>query len=159
VYHRSYEAGLAGHLIFLEDHDMNVARYLVAGADVWLNTPRRPMEASGTSGQKAGLNGAPSLSILDGWWAEGYNGQNGWAIGEADKEYANEGEQNHADATALYDLLENKVAPMFYERDAGDVPYQWIKVVKETIRTVAPQFSMTRMIKEYTNKLYVPCME
>ena len=159
VYHRSYEAGLAGHLIFLEDHDMNVARYLVAGTDVWLNTPRRPMEASGTSGQKAGLNGSPSLSILDGWWAEGYNGKNGWAIGPADATYENEAEQNHADATALYDLLENEVAPLFYDRDIKGIPYNWVKMIKETIRTVAPQFSMTRMVKEYAEKLYMPCME
>jgi starch phosphorylase len=158
VYHRSHEAGLAGHLIFLEDYDMNVTRHMVAGADVWLNTPRRPMEASGTSGQKAGLNGCPNLSVLDGWWVEGYNGKNGWALGDLETEYENEGAHNHADATALYELLENEVVPLFYERDAKDVPPKWIKIVKETIRTVAPQFSMSRMIKEYTDKLYVPSM-
>ncbi|MBN1995105.1 MAG: alpha-glucan family phosphorylase [Anaerolineae bacterium] len=160
VYHRSHEAGLAGHLIFVEDYDMNVARHMVAGADVWLNTPRRPMEASGTSGQKAGLNGCPNLSILDGWWAEGFNGKNGWAIGDPHAEYENEQAQNHADATALYELLENEVVPCFYyQRDARGIPPQWIQMVKETIRTVAPQFSMSRMVKEYTDKLYMPCME
>lgn len=159
VYHRSHEAGLAGHLIFLEDYDMNVARHMVAGADVWLNTPRRPMEASGTSGQKAGLNGSLNFSILDGWWAEGYNKQNGWSIGNPKAEYENEYDRNHADATSIYETLENEIVPVFYERDAKNIPHQWIKMVKESIRTVAPQFSMTRMIKEYTTELYVPSME
>ncbi|MEW5960556.1 MAG: alpha-glucan family phosphorylase, partial [Chloroflexota bacterium] len=159
VYHRSHEAGLAGHLVFLEDYDMNVARQMVAGVDVWLNTPRRPMEASGTSGQKAGLNGSPNLSILDGWWAEGYNGKNGWAIGDPNAEYDNDGAQNHADATFIYELLENNVVPPFYKRDGKGVPQQWMKIVKECLRTIAPQFSMTRMIKEYTTQLYVPSME
>jgi starch phosphorylase len=158
VYHRSHEAGLAGHLIFLEDYDMNIARNMVAGVDVWLNTPRRPMEASGTSGQKAGLNGSPNFSILDGWWAEGYNRKNGWSIGD-ETEYANEHDQNHADATSIYDILENQVVPTFYERDIRGVPRAWMKLVKESIRTIAPQFSMSRMIKEYTKDLYVPCME
>lgn len=159
VYHRSHEGGLAGHLIFVEDYDMNVARHLVAGADVWQNTPRRPMEASGTSGQKAGLNGTLNFSILDGWWAEGYNGKNGWAIGDVNAEYDSEEARNHADAMSMYELLENEIAPLFYDRDAAGVPHKWIRMVKESIRTIAPQFSMTRMIKEYTTKLYVPGME
>ena len=159
VYHRSHEPGLAGHLIFIEDYDINVARQLVAGVDVWLNTPRRPMEASGTSGQKAGLNGSPNLSILDGWWAEGYNGKNGWSIGDPNAEYDNEAAHNHADATSIYELLENEVVSTFYQRDSKGIPRQWMKLVKECIRTVAPQFSMTRMIKDYTNELYVPSME
>ncbi|MCK6629078.1 MAG: alpha-glucan family phosphorylase [Anaerolineae bacterium] len=158
VYHRSHEAGLAGRLIFIEDYDMNVARQMVAGVDVWQNTPRRPLEASGTSGQKAGLNGSPNFSILDGWWAEGFNGKNGWAIG-SDAEYDSEEARNHADATSLYEILENEIVPAFYDRDAKGIPHKWIKLVKESIRTVAPQFSMTRMIKEYTNNLYVPSME
>lgn len=159
VYHRSHEGGLAGHLIFVEDYDMNVARHLVAGADVWQNTPRRPMEASGTSGQKAGLNGTLNFSILDGWWAEGYNGQNGWAIGDVEAEYDSEEARNHADAMSMYELLENEIVPAFYDRDAAGVPHKWMRLVKESIRTVAPQFSMTRMIKEYTTNLYVPGME
>jgi starch phosphorylase len=159
VYHRSHEAGLAGHLVFIEDYDMNVARHMVAGVDVWQNTPRRPLEASGTSGQKAGLNGSLNFSILDGWWAEGYNGQNGWAIGDVEAEYESEEARNHADAMALYEILENEIVPAFYERDASGIPHKWIKLVKESLRTVAPQFSMTRMIKEYTTKLYVPAME
>jgi starch phosphorylase len=159
VYHRAHEPGLAGHLIFLEDYDINVARHMVAGVDVWLNTPRRPMEASGTSGQKAALNGSPNLSILDGWWAEGFNGKNGWAIGDPTAEYENEAAQNHADAMSVYGLLENELVPAFYQRDGMGIPRQWLKIVKECIRTIAPQFSMTRMIKEYTNNLYVPCMD
>ncbi len=159
VYQRSFEAGLAGHLIFLEDYDMNIARHMVAGVDVWLNTPRRPMEASGTSGQKAGLNGSPNFSILDGWWAEGYNGNNGWAIGDPSAEYADEATQNHADALFIYEILEQKIVPTFYDRDVTGIPTSWLKLVKESIRSVAPQFSMTRMIKEYTNNLYVPAMD
>jgi starch phosphorylase len=158
VYHRSHEAGLAGHLVFIEDYDMNVARQMVAGVDVWQNTPRRPMEASGTSGQKAGLNGSPNLSILDGWWAEGFNGKNGWAIG-SETEYDSEEAHNHADAISLYEILENEIVPAFYDRDAKGIPRKWLRLVKESIRTVAPQFSMTRMIKDYTNDLYVPSME
>ena len=159
VYHRAHEPGLAGHLVFVEDYDINVARQLVGGVDVWLNTPRRPMEASGTSGQKAGLNGSPSLSVLDGWWAEGYNGKNGWSIGDPNTEYDDEAAQNHVDATSIYELLENEVVPRFYQRNEQGLPEQWLQLVKECIRTVAPQFSMSRMIKEYTNKLYVPSME
>ncbi len=156
VYHRSNEAGLAGKLIFIEDYDMNVARHLVAGADVWQNTPRRPMEASGTSGQKAGLNGTLNFSILDGWWEEGYNGQNGWAIGDMEAEYETEEARNHADAISMYDTLENQIVPAFYDRDAKGIPHRWVRLVKESIRTVGPQFSMTRMIKEYTTELYLP---
>jgi starch phosphorylase len=159
VYHRSHEAGLAGHLIFIEDYDMNVARNMLAGVDVWLNTPRRPMEASGTSGEKAGLNGSPNLSILDGWWAEGYNGHNGWSIGDPNAEYPNEYEQNNTDALSIYHTLENEVIPAFYERDSRGIPTRWVEYIRESIRTVAPQFSMTRMIKDYTNNLYVPAME
>ena len=159
VYHRAHEPGLAGHLVFVEDYDINVARHMVGGVDVWLNTPRRPMEASGTSGQKAGLNGSPNFSVLDGWWAEGYNGKNGWSIGDPNTEYDDEAAQNHVDATAIYELLETEIVPTFYRLDAQGLPQQWLQLVKECVRTVAPQFSMTRMIKEYTNKLYVPSME
>ncbi len=158
VYHRSRESGLAGRIIFIEDYDMNVARNMVMGVDVWQNTPLRPMEASGTSGQKAGLNGSPNLSVLDGWWDEGFNGKNGWSIGDPHAVYQNEYDQNHADALSLYDILENQVVPAFYSRDGRGIPPQWIQIVKESIRTVAPQFSMARMIKDYTRDLYVPSM-
>ncbi|HRV95656.1 MAG TPA: alpha-glucan family phosphorylase [Anaerolineae bacterium] len=159
VYYRSHEAGLAGHLIFIEDYDMNVSRNMLAGADVWMNTPRRPMEASGTSGEKAALNGSPNFSILDGWWDEAYNGKNGWSIGDVDAQYNSEYDQNHADATSIYETLEQKLVPAFYNRGDDGIPHEWVQHVKESIRTVAPQFSMTRMIKDYTNDLYVPSME
>jgi starch phosphorylase len=158
VFYRSIEPGLAGRLVFLEDYDINMARYLVAGVDVWQNTPRRPHEASGTSGQKAGLNGSPNLSIMDGWWPEAYNGKNGWAIGNADAEYPSEEERNHADAMSLYDILENQIVPAFYDRDDKGIPHRWLALVKESICTVGSQFSMKRMIKDYVNQLYVPSM-
>ncbi|MFQ5610793.1 MAG: alpha-glucan family phosphorylase [Anaerolineae bacterium] len=158
VYHRSHEQGLAGHILFIEDYDINVARYLVSGVDVWLNTPRRPHEASGTSGQKAGANGVPNFSISDGWWVEGYNGRNGWVIGD-DRAWNDHVAQDHNDANLIYDTLEKEIVPLFYERDSLDVPRGWVKMMKESIKSVAPQFSMTRMIKDYTNQLYVPAMD
>jgi len=144
-------------LVFLEDYDMNVARYLVQGVDVWLNTPRRPMEASGTSGMKAGLNGALNFSVLDGWWRESYNGRNGWAIGEDRDPIAPE-LQDPADAENLYSTLENEIIPLFYERDAAFLPREWIERVKESLRTVTPQFSTRRMVKEYVERLYMPAI-
>jgi starch phosphorylase len=146
---------LGGHLFVLEDYDMNVARHLVQGVDVWLNNPRRPLEASGTSGQKASLNGAPNFSVLDGWWPEAYNGRNGWTIGE-DKEYGSLDEQDAADAESLYATLENELVPLYYERNAGAVPEGWVTVMKETITTIAPQFSTQRMVRDYVKKLYAP---
>jgi len=158
VYNRTKEPGLAGRIVFLENYDINVARYLVQGADVWLNNPRRPNEASGTSGQKAALNGVPNLSVCDGWWAEGYNGANGWVIGQA-KEYADHGAQDWEDSQSLYQLLEEEVVPLFYDRDERGVPIGWLKLVKESIRSVAPIFSTTRMVKEYARHMYLSAME
>jgi starch phosphorylase len=132
-----------------------MARYLVSGTDVWLNTPIRPYEASGTSGQKAALNGQPNCSILDGWWAEGYNGKNGWAIGE-EREYHDQNAQAEADSISLYRLLEEEIVPTFFERGSDNIPHRWIGYMKEAIRTCTPQFSMRRMIKEYTTNYYVP---
>lgn len=145
----------AGRIIFIEDYDMNVARHLVQGVDLWLNNPRRPNEASGTSGQKAALNGIPNLSVLDGWWVEGYNGRNGWAIGET-REYKNEEVQDEADSASLYQLLEHEVIPAFFERDEQGIPRRWVAVMKEAIRSCAPRFSMSRQVKEYTERLYLP---
>ncbi len=145
----------AGHLFVLEDYDMNVARYLVQGVDVWLNNPRRPLEASGTSGQKASLNGAPNLSVLDGWWPEAYDGRNGWAIGE-EKEYASEEEQDLVDAESLYTILENSLVPLYYDRDGSGIPRGWVAIMKEAISTVAPRFSTQRMVQDYVHKLYAP---
>jgi starch phosphorylase len=155
LYRASESEEFAGHLFVLEDYDMNVARYLVRGVDVWLNNPRRPLEASGTSGQKASLNGAPNFSVLDGWWPEAYDGKNGWAIGE-EKEYASEEEQDFADAESLYAILENSLVPLYYDRDGNGVPSGWVAIMKEAISTVAPWFSTQRMVQDYVHKLYAP---
>jgi starch phosphorylase len=136
---------------------MHIARKLVQGVDIWLNNPRRPNEASGTSGQKASLNGAPNLSVLDGWWPEAYNGRNGWAIGE-EREYINYDEQDWHDSQHLYYLLENEVIPKFYDRGEDGIPHAWMAFTKEAIATVAPMFSTRRMVKEYASTLYVPSM-
>ena len=122
---------------------------------VWLNNPRRPLEASGTSGQKAGLNGVPNLSVLDGWWVEGYNGQNGWAIGE-ERKYTDEAAQDEADALSLYRLLEDEVVPLFYERDEQGIPHGWLAIMRAAIASIAPQFSLNRMLKEYVTQYYIP---
>jgi starch phosphorylase len=142
-------------VVFLEDYDIDMARHLVAGVDVWLNTPIRPHEASGTSGQKASLNGVPNCSIIDGWWEEGYDGANGWAIGEQ-REYHDAATRDETDALALYDILEHQIVPAYYERGLDGVPHHWVSLMKNAIRTLAPAFSMRRMLKEYTDRLYVP---
>ena len=154
VHQLSQTPEFAGRILFIEDYDMNVARYLVQGVDLWLNNPRRPNEASGTSGQKAALNGIPNCSILDGWWAEGFNGKNGWDIGE-EREYRSEDVQDEADATFLYLLLEHEIIPAFFDRDDTGVPHRWVAVMKEAIRSCAPAFSMSRQVKDYTNHLYL----
>jgi starch phosphorylase len=158
IYQQVKRAEMGGRVVFVEDYDMNLARYLVQGVDVWMNTPRRPLEASGTSGMKAGLNGALNFSVLDGWWRESYNGKNGWAIGE-DKEHGSPEVQDAADAEALYSTLENEIIPLFYERDIKDTPRNWLKRVKESIKTITPQFSTRRMVKEYVEKLYLKALE
>jgi starch phosphorylase len=150
------QPGLAGRIAFIEDYDINVARYLVQGADVWLNNPRRPLEASGTSGEKAALNGLPNFSVLDGWWREGFmRSVNGWAIG-ADQAWDNVDAQDAADAESFYATLENEIAPRFYARDADGVPHAWVRLMKNSIQTLAPRFSTCRMVKEYVTKYYVP---
>jgi starch phosphorylase len=148
----------AGKVVLLEEYDMDMARHMVAGVDLWLNTPIRPHEASGTSGQKAALNGVPSCSILDGWWPEAYDGTNGWAIGE-DREYADPNIRDDDDAAALYMLLEHQIIPTFFDADGDGVPHAWVRVMKEAICTVAPRFSMSRMVKEYVERLYLPAAE
>jgi starch phosphorylase len=155
VYRKVKRAENGGRIIFLEDYDMNLARYLVQGVDVWMNTPRRPNEASGTSGMKAALNGVLNFSVLDGWWREAFNGDNGWAIGpDADLDSQ---VQDEADAESLYDTLENEIIPLYYnERDPNDVPVKWVQRMKETMRTITPQFSTRRMLKEYVERLYLP---
>ena len=158
VYRVVKKAENGGRLVFLEDYDMNLARYLVQGVDVWMNTPRRPNEASGTSGMKAALNGALNFSVLDGWWREAYNGTNGWAIGE-DADLDSE-VQDEADAESLYATLENKIIPLYYtERGGEDIPHKWVAMIKDSLRTVTPQFSTRRMLKEYVDRLYMPAMK
>ena len=156
VYRAVKRHNSGGRLVFLEDYDMNLARYLIQGVDVWLNTPRRPNEASGTSGQKAALNGVLNFSILDGWWREGYNGKNGWAIGQ-DTMYDDPEMQDEADAESLYDILENEIVPLYYRKQASDgLPGDWITLMKESIRTLAPQFCTRRMVIEYLERMYLP---
>jgi len=157
VYKHALEPIFAGRVAFVDDYDLHVAHFLVQGCDVWLNTPRKPLEASGTSGMKAALNGAPHLSIGDGWWAEGFTGTNGWVIdgGHADTAEA----VDAADADALYRLLEDHVVPAFYDRGDDEVPHRWIAIVKEAVRTVAPRFSARRMVKEYVERMYAPALE
>ena len=158
VYKRALDPQFGGRIAFVDDYDLHVAHFLVQGCDVWLNNPRKPLEASGTSGMKAAINGVPHLSIGDGWWAEGFTGANGWVIdghGPADNPDA----VDAADADALYRLLEEEVVPAFYDRDKSNVPHRWIATVKESIRTVAPRFSARRMVKEYAQRLYAPALQ
>jgi starch phosphorylase len=145
----------AGRVLFVEDYDMAVGRALVRGVDVWLNNPRRPLEASGTSGQKAAMNGVLNLSILDGWWPEGYDGRNGWAVGNGGG-YADEDRADAADADALYDLLEREVVPLYYQRDDGDVPRAWMARSARAIATITPAFNAQRMVKDYVRDAYAP---
>jgi glycogen phosphorylase len=151
----SRRAEFRRRVVFLEDYDMNVARYLVQGVDVWLNNPRRPLEASGTSGMKVAANGGLNLSILDGWWCEGYDGENGWAIGSGE-EYADLAYQDAVESRSLYELLEKEVAPLFYTRGSDGLPRQWIRRMKRSISTLVPVFNTNRMVEEYATRAYVP---
>jgi glycogen phosphorylase len=152
------EPAAAGRVVFLEDYEMTLARRLVQGVDMWLNTPRRPFEASGTSGMKAALNGVPNCSILDGWWAEAYSPEVGFAIETLEGE-ATEAEQDEADADALYAVLEEQVLPAYYERDASGLPQRWIALMRESIAELGPRFGTARMVAEYVERLYLPAHE
>jgi starch phosphorylase len=153
---RAYD--LEKHVVFLEDYDMIIARYMVKGCDIWLNNPIRPMEASGTSGMKAALNGTINLSVLDGWWDEIYDGTNGFAIGTGEI-YENPEEQDIIESESLYDILGQVIVPMFYERAANRVPETWIGYMKNSIKTIAGRFSTARMIKDYTGEFYLSAFE
>lgn len=142
-------------MVFLEDYDINVARFLVQGVDVWLNNPRRPLEASGTSGMKVAVNGGLNLSVLDGWWVEGYNGENGWAIG-AGEEYTDLTYQDDVESRAIYDLLEQEIVPLFYNRSSDGLPRGWIRMMKQSIATISPVFNTNRMVEQYARRCYVP---
>jgi glycogen phosphorylase len=151
----SNEPRFHGRVLFLEDYDMSVGRALTRGVDVWLNNPRRPLEASGTSGQKAAMNGILNLSVLDGWWPEGFDGMNGWAIG-GERGYDDEAKGDEADADQLYDLLERDVVPLYYDRDVGGVPRGWMVRAARAIATVTPRFNAQRMVKDYVRDYYAP---
>ena len=142
-----------GKIIFLEDYDMRLARRLVSGVDIWMNTPTRPLEASGTSGEKAEMNGVVNLSVLDGWWVEGYRQGAGWALPQ-ERTYQNQGYQDQLDAATIYSLLENEIIPMYYNKGKEGYSEQWIKVVKNSIATIAPHFTMKRQLDDYYDKFY-----
>jgi starch phosphorylase len=146
---------LRGRVFIVEDYDMRIARFLVGGVDIWLNNPRRPLEASGTSGMKAAINGIPSVSILDGWWDEGYNGTNGWAIGDREPD-GDEATQDAADADELYRLLEEEIVPRFFDRGPDGVPTAWVETMRASIASALWQFSTARMLNEYVDELYLP---
>ncbi len=158
IVHMAQRDEFRKHLVFLEDYNMEVARYLVQGVDVWLNNPRRPLEASGTSGMKVPVNGGINVSVLDGWWVEGYNKENGWAIG-AGEDYDDPAYQDQVEGTALYELLENEIAPIYYERSSDGLPREWIRYMKNSMRTVNAEFNTNRMVEEYTQRFYVPCLD
>ena len=157
IFRRALDPKFGGRIGFVDDYDLHVAHFLVQGCDVWMNNPRKPMEASGTSGMKAAINGTPHMSIGDGWWAEGFTGENGWLIeGRADPN--DQGAQDWADAQALYSLIEEQLVPTFYERDAHGIPRRWLQIVKQSIRTVLPGFSARRMVKDYVRDMYLPAV-
>ena len=147
-----------GKVIMLENYNMNVARYLLHGVDIWMNNPRRPLEASGTSGQKAAINGAINFSILDGWWIEGYKNNSGWSIGK-NEYYSSLNHQDNVDSDSIYTTLEKQIVPLYYTTDMNGIPNDWVDKMKASIKVVAPEFSTERMIKDYTNDFYVPQME
>ncbi len=151
--------GLERHVVFLEDYDMIIARFMVKGCDVWLNTPVRPMEASGTSGMKAAVNGTLNLSILDGWWDEAYNGENGFSIGGRDL-YDDPNEQQIIESNELYEILEKVVVPKFYDRTKRNrVPIEWVKLMKNCIKTISGEFSSARMVKDYATMFYTHALK
>ena len=155
IFQLSRSPALRGRVFIMENYDMRVGRFLVQGVDAWLNNPRRPLEASGTSGMKAAQNGVPNISVLDGWWDEGYAGDNGWAIGGRDAN-ADEAAQDWSDALDLYRLLEEDVVPRYYERGTNGLPLRWLDVMRRAMATAVWQFSTTRMLHEYTERLYLP---
>jgi starch phosphorylase len=156
--HFSRKEEVQSRIVFLEDYDMTMARYLTSGSDVWLNTPRRPLEASGTSGMKAGMNGVLNCSVLDGWWVEGFKPDVGWAIGSGEI-YADEELQDNIEGEALYDLLEREIVPLFYQRGRDGLPREWIRRMKCSMRDVGKGFSSHRMLKEYGERFYFPALE
>jgi starch phosphorylase len=156
VFALSRAVGITSRVAFLENYDLSVAAPIVGGCDVWINVPRPPLEASGTSGMKSAANGGLNLSVLDGWWVEGYDGENGWEIDGAAHEGEDEATQDARHAHALYDLLEQQVIPLFHDRDAEGIPRRWLAMVKRSLRTNGPRFSAARMVEEYADRIYPP---
>ena len=156
VWQLTRDSRFAGRIAFVEDYELHVAHRLVQGVDLWLNLPRAPMEASGTSGMKAALNCVPQLSTLDGWWAEGFNGQNGWAIPLSE---GTDDEVDQQDHDALFDILEREVVPMYYDRDEENLPRAWIRMMKQALRVGGAHFTTGRMVREYTEKFYMPALK
>jgi starch phosphorylase len=155
VIHFASQQDVRRRIVFLEDYDIDVARVMFRGVDVWLSNPRRPMEASGTSGMKAALNGVLNISTLDGWWCEGYSAQGGWAIG-AGEDYDDHEYQDQVESHALYNILENEAVPLYYTRCADNLPRAWIRQIKNSIKHIAPRFNTHRMVAEYTRRFYNP---
>ncbi len=155
IHEISMKPQFKGKIFLLENYNIAMSRYLISGVDIWLNTPRRPMEASGTSGQKASVNGVVNFSILDGWWAEGYNQKNGWAIG-ANKNYDNYEIQDNEDSQSIYMILENKIIPTYYDLDENGISKKWVEIMKNSIITTGGKFSTSRMLVDYINNLYMP---
>jgi starch phosphorylase len=153
IFEKIVSSDYGGRIAFVEDYDMQIARYLVQGCDIWLNTPRKPMEASGTSGMKAAINGVINFSILDGWWPEGYDGSNGYVIGGED--FSDNAQQDRHDAESFYSILETEIRPLFYNRNSEGIPVGWTEVIKNSLMTVSPQFSARRMLKEYVKDAYL----
>ena len=149
---------IRNRVVFLEDYDINIARHVVQGADIWLNTPRRPMEACGTSGMKAAVNGVLNLSVLDGWWCEGYSSERGWRIGQGE-DYVDPAYQDAVESRALYNVLENEVLPAFYDRKNGDAPFRWIKMMKASMKMIMSNFCAVGMLDRYSSKYYLPAFE
>jgi len=154
VYQATRDPSFEGRIAFVEDYDLHLAHVLVQGVDLWMNLPRVPMEASGTSGMKAALNGVPQLGTADGWWEEGFNGHNGWSVVEDPS--ASEAEVSTQAAAQVYQLLERRVVPEFYERDSRGVPHGWIEHMKHAIRAAGLHFTGKRMLTEYVRDYYVP---
>jgi starch phosphorylase len=154
IFYHAQNPDLGGRIALVEDYGEQLAQYLVHGVDVWLNNPLPPLEACGTSGMKASLNGVPQLSILDGWWLEGFNGRNGWALGQEGGD-----DRDARDAEAIYTILENEVVPQYYRVNKDGVPEQWVKRMKEAMKSTAAAFSARRMVKEYARQAYQKCLE
>ena len=153
--HLSRQEEFAGRILFIEGYDLHIARRLVSGVDVWLNNPVHPLEASGTSGMKAGMNGVINLSILDGWWDEGYDGENGWAIKPASPDL-DPHRRDREEARTLYEILQDRVIPLYYDRTEGGYSPGWMKIAKRSMASLPPRYDASRMLGEYVSKYYIP---